>query len=211
MIVAAIFGFLFGFIGSMPLAGPIAAIVFSRAIDKRGRGALFVAYGGAIAEAVYAFFAFFGVSALMRAHPSIMPMSQGVAGAVLVILGVLFLRRDAEKESPIEARPDSAWRSALLGFFVTALNPSLIATWTAASATLAGTGWVDFSPHLALPFALGACVGISAWAGILVTWILKFRERFSKRTLNRVIQVMGVLLIAGSGWFFWQFARYLFG
>lgn len=211
MIVAFVFGFLFGFIGSMPLAGPIAAIIFTRAVDKRARGALYVAYGGAIAEAVYAFLAFFGVSALLRAHPAIMPMSQAIAGVVLVILGIFFLRRNNDSESPLEPRRDSRWRSAVLGFMVCAFNPSLIATWTAASATLAGTGWVDFSPRLALPFALGALLGISVWNGILVAWILKARERFSKRALNRVIQVIGVFLIAGSGWFFWQFGRFVLG
>ena len=54
MLAAAAFGLCFGFVGSVPIAGPVSALVFRCGIDgrfKRGQG---IAIGAAVAEAGYA-------------------------------------------------------------------------------------------------------------------------------------------------------------
>ena len=54
----------FGYIGSMPIAGPIAALIFARALQGRGRR-LHIALGAATAEMICAGLAFWGFAALL--------------------------------------------------------------------------------------------------------------------------------------------------
>jgi threonine/homoserine/homoserine lactone efflux protein len=191
---AALLGFCFGFIGSMPVAGPIAVLVFGRGLEDRARNGLFLASGAAIAESVYAYLAFWGFSAFLTSYPWIEPTSRIAAAIILTSLGVHFYRR---KPTPEGARPVSYGnkRSFFLGFTVTALNPTLIATWTAAVTTLYSLDIVRFDSSGALPFSLGACTGIVTWFATLLYLMNRFRSRFSRATLDKIVRWMGVTLI----------------
>jgi len=202
MLIAVIVGFLFGFIGSMPVAGPIAALVFSRGIDGRFRSGLSIAAGGALAEGIYAFLAFWGFAELLAHYPVLVPISRAVAVVVLTALGIIFLRRRPRtKKAAPNKRADSFGSSLALGFTITALNPTLIATWSAAATTLFSTGLVAFRSSLALPFGLAACAGIVSWFALLLWLVRRYRSRFSDTTLNRVIQVMGIFLLGVAVYF----------
>ena len=200
MAIAAVVGFLFGFIGSMPVAGPIAVLVFSRGVDNRHRSALWVAVGGALAEGVYACLAFWGFAEFLARYPVMEPISRAVAAVVLTALGVSFLRRKVRRQK-VDDRREGWGRSFALGFTITALNPTLIATWAAATTTLFSTKLVAFTPVTALPFGGGAIAGIIVWFALLLQLVKKFRSRFSEQTLNRVIQGMGVFVLVVAVWF----------
>lgn len=209
MLAAVTFGFGFGFVGSMPLAGPIAILVFVRAVDGRPRTALYIGLGCAVAEAAYATLAFLGFSALLRDVPFIVPASRALAAVILLGLAFHFLRR------PDDARPEPGPEGArsgsfLLGFTITALNPTLIGTWAAATATLFSTGMVPFEPALAVPFGLAVAGGIAGWYLVLTALVRRYRERFRIRTLNRVIRVTGALLVFLAIGFAYHFSRALF-
>ncbi|MBW2735341.1 MAG: LysE family transporter [Deltaproteobacteria bacterium] len=206
MVVALIIGFLFGFIGSMPVAGPIAVLVFARGVENRHKSGLFIALGGALAEGIYAFLAFWGFAALLAKYSFIMPASRAAAAVVLTALGVVFLRRKTvQKDVP---PTEDGWRSGfMLGFTITALNPTLIATWTAAATTLFSTGWVKFEPAMALPFGGGAIIGIASWFGLLLYLVRRYRGRFSNDSLTRIIRVMGVFLLGIAAYFAVLFVR----
>ena len=206
MVVAAVVGFLFGFLGSMPVAGPIAVLVFSRGVDGRQRSALSVAVGGALAEGVYACLAFWGFAEFLARYPVMVPISRAAAVVVLTVLGVVFLRRKVPtKKEP--ARRDGWGGGFVLGFTITAFNPTLLATWAAATTTLFSTGLVDFTPVTALPFGGGAIVGIIIWFAVLLQLVRKFRDRFSEQALNRMIHVMGVFVLVVAAWFFVMLVR----
>lgn len=210
MLIAAIIGFLFGFIGSMPVAGPIAALVFSRGIEGRFRSGLGVAAGGALAEGIYACLAFWGFAELLSEYPVMIHISRGVAVVVLTALGILFLRRKPQRREAPHKR--AGWGGSLaLGFTITALNPTLIATWSAAATTLFSTGLVAFRSSLALPFGLSAIAGIVAWFSLLLWLVRRYRGRFSDRSLNRLIQVMGVFLLGVAVYFVVLLVRGLVG
>jgi threonine/homoserine/homoserine lactone efflux protein len=202
MLIAAIVGFCFGFIGSMPVAGPIAALVFSRGIDGRFRNGLSIAAGGALAEGIYACLAFWGFAELLARYPVLVPISRAVAVVVLTALGIVFLLRKPSAKKKAPDRRSSSFGSGLaLGFTITALNPTLIATWSAAATTLFSTGLVAFKSSLALPFGLSACAGIVSWFGLLLWLVKRYRHRFSDATLNRVIQAMGIFLLGVAVYF----------
>jgi len=200
MLIAVLVGFFFGFVGSMPVAGPIAALVFSRGVDGRFRSGLSIAAGGALAEGTYACLAFWGFSELLASYPVMVPISRAVAVVVLTALGVIFLlRKPAARTAPDKRE---GWGGGLaLGFTITALNPTLIATWSAAATTLFSTGMVEFNSALALPFGLSACAGIVSWFALLLWLVHRYRGRFSDRSLGRMIKVMGVFLLGVAAYF----------
>jgi threonine/homoserine/homoserine lactone efflux protein len=70
VLVAAIIGFCFGFFGSIPIAGPIAALVLQRGLVGRFRAGALIGAGAAFAEAGYAFMAFWGFSTFLEVPPS---------------------------------------------------------------------------------------------------------------------------------------------
>jgi hypothetical protein len=59
VLVTALLGLAFGFVGSIPVAGPISALVLYRGLDRRYKAATFIGVGGAVAEGAYAFLSFF--------------------------------------------------------------------------------------------------------------------------------------------------------
>jgi threonine/homoserine/homoserine lactone efflux protein len=205
VLAAVIIGFLFGFVGSMPVAGPIAVLVFTRSVQDRGRSAVSIAVGGALAEAIYAFLAFWGLSSLLQAWPMAGRVASALAAVILLALGVMFIVSPIkEGEARREGLRDRARHGFALGFGITALNPALIGTWSAATTTLFGTGLIEPDPGLALPFSASAAVGIVAWFALLVALIRRMKERFHPRTLGRVVQGMGVFLVVIGLGFAWR-------
>lgn len=200
MAAAAIIGFLFGFVGSIPVAGPIAVLVLARGVENRPRSGFGIAAGGAVAEGIYAFLAFWGFTELLARHPVVLPISRGAAAVVLAVLGVGFLcRRMTSRPAP--ERREGWGGSFVLGFTITALNPTLIATWTAAVATLFSTGLLRFERLIAIPFGASAVAGIITWFALLLGLVHRFRERFSEQILNKVLKGMGLVLLGLSAWF----------
>jgi threonine/homoserine/homoserine lactone efflux protein len=200
--LAALLGFLFGFVGSMPVAGPVAVIVFGRGIEDRGRSGLYIAIGSAVAESVYAYLAFWGFSAFLTKYKWIEVVSTAAAATILSGLGLRFMFRKPPAERPPDdgKRHVGKKRNFTLGFLLTALNPTLIATWTAAVTTVYSLQIVDFDESGALPFSLGAATGIVTWFATLLYLLKRFRARVSPVVLDKVVRVMGgFLLVIGLG------------
>lgn len=205
MVLATLLGLLFGFVGSMPIAGPISALVFTRALRGRMQEGLFIAIGGALAEAIYAALAFWGFAALLEKYDWIQSVSNGVASLILAVLGVMFLfQSPSQREVSAHDAPDPSKTGIVLGFTITILNPTLIATWSAASAILFSTGLVALEGQQVLPFSFGVLVGIVLWFTALLRLVGHFRERFSYASLNVVLRVTGGGLLLLAAWFGWR-------
>ncbi len=197
MLIAALTGFIFGFVGSMPVAGPIAILVLGRGLSDRVRSGRYLALGAALAESVYAYLAFWGFSALLVRYTWVVPASRAAAAVLLSALG-LHLARKPRNTSGAVPPPDpnvGNKRSFLLGFTITALNPTLIATWTAAVTLLFSLDIVHFDKGSALPFSIGASTGIASWFSTLLFLLARFRNHVSAGRLSTVLRSMGVLLV----------------
>jgi threonine/homoserine/homoserine lactone efflux protein len=196
LLIAALIGMMIGYIGSMPVAGPIAVLVFGRGIENRAQNGLFLALGAALAESVYAYLAFWGFSAFLTSYPWIEKTARFGASVLLIALGVHFYRKrpTMAENSPRPAGVGNK-RSFFLGFTITALNPTLIATWTFTVTTVYSFGLVKFDSTNALPFSLGAFSGIVGWFATLLYLLNRFRSSVPGVALNRVLNVMGVVLI----------------
>jgi threonine/homoserine/homoserine lactone efflux protein len=83
---------------------------------------------------------------------------------------------------------------------MTALNPTLLATWSGAVAAVHAMG-LGVTPQLgALPFGVGALVGVAGWFALWLAVLRKFRTRIQPATIDQVVRGMGALLVVLGGW-----------
>jgi threonine/homoserine/homoserine lactone efflux protein len=196
MLAAVLVGIALGYIGSMPVAGPIALLVLGRGLENRSRNGLSLAFGAAIAESAYAYLAFWGFGAVLARYAWVEKAARFGAAIMLVALGVHFYRRRHQASTPKPTAGKSGnKRNFMLGFAITLLNPTLIATWTFTVTTVYSLGIVSFEADKALPFSLGACSGIVGWFATLLYLLKRFRTAVTTRALERTLKAVGVVLI----------------
>lgn len=186
-------GFVLGFVGAMPVIGPIAALVLERSLDGRVRSAVGIGMGAALAEGGYAFLAYVGYHQFIANRPEVLDASRLVTAGVLLILAMHLSR---ERSPPVSRDPSSDGGSVTLGFAVAAFNPSVLLTWAVVLSAAGG------APFLALPaghgpiFAVGVAAGVASWFTIIAHWIDRRRSHFSPRTIAWIRRTMAVLLVA---------------
>jgi threonine/homoserine/homoserine lactone efflux protein len=199
MLIALLLGFVLGFLGSIPIAGPVAAMVLERAATRRAREARAIAMGAALAESGYALMAFWGLTTVLSRFPRLLPASRFVGASMFVAIGCYFLLRKGKAE-PNQPGGGSSSGGAkwLLGFLATALNPTLLLTWTTVITALHTTGLLRTEPIDALPFAGGAGAGIITWFCVLLWIVRHFHKRVPRAWIDRTVRVMGgVFVLAG--------------
>jgi threonine/homoserine/homoserine lactone efflux protein len=198
----------FGFFGSMPLAGPIAVMVFSRASHRRYREALHIGLGAAVAEGIYAAVAFWSFTSLLASHPLVVPVSRAVTAVVLSALGVRFALWKATARKDTHER---AAGTALVGFSLSAINLTLLVTWSAAVAFLYAKGVGEPSNLAAVPFGVCAAAGIAGWFVVLVAILRRFEGKLPVAVLVWTIRGLGVALVVLGVWSGVQLAQWLEG
>lgn len=195
---ALVAGFALGFVGSVPVAGPISLIVVDSTLQNRPRKGLMVAIGAALAESAYAALAFWGLTRIFGKYPELLPLSRVLAGAVLLLVGAYFaVRRFRSRGS--RKTSEHAGRHVALGFTMTLFNPTLIATWAAAIAALHALVQTRYAPSDTLPFAMGSCLGIITWFWLLIRIICRIKNHVGLKLLEHVVRAMGgALFLAGT-------------
>ncbi len=198
---ATLVGFLFGFIGSMPISGPISLLVFHRGLHARYRDGWAIGLGGAIAEGVYCAIAIYGFSALVESVTLLEPLAKAMGILVLIGLGLYFMltHQEDRPESPKTEQSPSKWVGQFfVGFSVAALNPTLIFTWSMTAAMLYSLASLTFQTYELIVFSASVVIGIAAWFGVLLALLRRFRENFSLATLQKVIRGVGAVLVVAS-------------
>ncbi len=214
MLTALLFGLIMGFLGAIPVAGPVSAMVIERALDRRFLAGLLLAIGSAIAEGLYAFLAILGFSAFADL-PWVAAASKAVAGVVLIGVGLSFALRRAPPAGADDHRtippPEDGtlWRQWFIGFSVTVVNPTLLATWGAAASMLVASEWVTLEPITGVPFGLGVMLGASAWFALLIMIVKRFTRDIKPSSVRRIIKWIGWLLVGLGGWMLILFVRAL--
>jgi threonine/homoserine/homoserine lactone efflux protein len=197
----------FGFFGSMPFVGPIAIMVVSRAAQKKYDEALHIGLGAAIAEAVYAGVAFLGFTTLLARHPLVVPVSHGVTAIILAALGVRFAvwKQPAESSDKNQARGGTLF----VGFSLSAINPTLLVTWSAAVAFLYSKGLGVSSALVAIPFGACAGAGVGGWFAVLVAAFRRFEGKLPEHVLTWTIRALGGALVGLGVWSGVQLVQWL--
>jgi threonine/homoserine/homoserine lactone efflux protein len=196
----------FGFVGSMPLAGPIAILAVSRATQKKYGDAFRIGMGAAVAEGVYAGLAFWGYTTFLARHAIVVPISHGATALVLVGIGIRFV---AWKPTQGTKRTLNRAGTALLGFSVSAINPTLLLTWSAAVAFLYSKGLREPPALYAVPFGLSAAAGIGSWFVALTALLKRYGGKLPTAALTWTVRGMGLVLVGLGLWSGVQLVRYL--
>jgi threonine/homoserine/homoserine lactone efflux protein len=197
------FALLFGFVGSVPLTGPIAVLVLSQSIQRKYREAIWIGIGAALAEGIYAGAAFFSFHTLIHGE-LVKAIANAVSAVVLAVLGIYFMRWKFKEQS---AREMGGEKAIAMGFSISILNPTLFVTWLVAVAALSRHVAQLPSRLLTIPFGLGAAAGVAAWEVLFVLGVRRFGEKFSKRFLLLLVRAIGVLLIGVGAWQAYQSYR----
>lgn len=197
LLVAAI-GFGMGFLGSIPLTGPIAVMAVGRAVRRQYMHGFVVALGGTLGELIYCSLAVAGVGLLLQEMPGLSSWVRYFSAVLLLGVGVWFFFRVPEEPDEFEEARDGYASAFASAFSVAAFNPVLLLNWTAAVAfgfSLAGTtpSWTTGAL-----FVVGVGLGILSWFALLMRLLKHFRDEIPTRVLQGVQRIMSLLLIAGA-------------
>lgn len=198
----------FGFVGSMPIAGPVSVMVISRAARRRFDEALHIGLGAAAAEAIYAGVAFFGYTAILARYELVVPVSHGVTAVVLMALGGFFVFWSPKDKKDTRENKTGTF---FLGFSVSAVNPTLLVTWGAATAFLFSKGLGETADLAAIPFGLCAGAGIAAWFSLFVVVLRKYEGKLPRKVLTWIVRLLGLALVGLGVWSGVQLVQWLAG
>lgn len=197
-LVVILVAFVLGFAGSMPVAGPVAAMVVARGAERRFGDAMRLAFGAAAADAIWATVAFGGFATFAESYPAVLPISRGVTALVLVVVGASLLRWKPKPKGEVPAKGGSSL--FVVGFGMSVLNPTLVVTWSAVTTALYALELPSMSRWLALPFGLAAGAGVVAWFALLVKLMRRFGKRFPEKAMMWAVRGMGLLLVCVGLW-----------
>lgn len=193
VVFVAILAFVLGFVGSVPLAGPIAVLVISRAGIGKFEEARSIAFGAAIAEGLYAGVAFWGFATFLATHAAAMPIAHGVTAVVLLAVGAHFMRWKAPTgDEKVEQKARSAF---FVGLTAALANPTLLLTWSAVTTAIYSRQIVVMTGFEAIPFGLAAMAGIATWFVILVALMKRYHHKLPRTALQWIVRGMGLLLV----------------
>ena len=198
MLFALLIGFIAGFVAAVPIAGPVAVLVLRDALAGNRGAARQIALGSAVAESLYAGVAFAGIGAAFDRFPVLLPITRIASAVILVIVGIYLIVRHPKDAQEVKTKDAPVRAKWLVGLSITALNPTLIASWTAVVAALHGAGVASSNPLHAIPFALGIGLGIMAWFFVLLALVARYREKLNPNVVRRGVQIVGGLLAAGG-------------
>ncbi len=98
-----------------------------------------------------------------------------------------------------------------MGFSISILNPTLLATWSAVTTFLYSKQLFEMTGLLAIPFGACAAGGIMLWAFMMVALMRRFREHFPRSLLTWMVRGMGIVLIGIGVWSGAELVRYIVG
>lgn len=194
MIVAFGIGAVSGFIGSVPVAGPVAVLALQRGFERRYREGLAVGCGAALVEAVYATLAGLGPGRLLAQIPGIHLVANLLIAALCGGLAWYFLSAVAGDPALERHTSPAGRRGFLLGLSVTVINPMVIFSWTAYTTTLIGNHWMAATLDHALAFGLGVGLGIGGWFALLMAVLARHDGHLDERWQRRLRRACAVLL-----------------
>jgi threonine/homoserine/homoserine lactone efflux protein len=188
-----------GFFGSIPLTGPIAVLIVARAAERKFAAAVRLGAGAAVAEGIYAGLASWGFALALAGHPRAQEFAHAITSLVLLGVGVRFCFWKDPGESMGDKARDAATRPFVIGFMVSALNPTLLLSWGIVVVTANTHGVTTSRGLLAIPFGASAALGVFAWEATLVGLLRRYERHLPRRAVVWVVHAMGAILVLFAG------------
>jgi threonine/homoserine/homoserine lactone efflux protein len=206
-----LFGFAIGWLGSMPIAGPIAFFICRRGLAGRFRDGIALACGAALTEACWCLALLLGVDELLDIWPSMTSVARSLGGLLLIALGLFFFTRRHAAARRAACLKEQATAPTLrvrfrdefrLGVTLILVNPSIPFNWLAVI-TIAISLGLD-PGRMPAAFALGVGLGAIAWFALFLRMIIAWSDRLNIQMIVRVQQGFAALLICAGSYALWQ-------
>jgi len=185
------------FAGSLPMTGPLSLLVLDRAVVRQRGSAFWIGCAGAIVEGAIAG-AVGTLLPLVLRHSATIVLVARVGGALVILgVGVSLLVRP---QMVTELKTDRKRESFVAGLLATALNPTLIATWTVTVTALNANGLLDGGLHAGSIFGAGVAAGVLGWCA-LVLWLshANWTERLGRYRTRLGRSIGGILVLVSVG------------
>jgi threonine/homoserine/homoserine lactone efflux protein len=203
LLLALLLGFALSLAGSLPMSGPLALLVLDRTLIGERVAAFWITLAGALVEGCIAA----GIGSLLPLvlqHSSRIVLLARASGAlVILVVGVALLLRPGAL-SGLETQRRG--QSLLAGFLTTALNPTLLATWTFAVTTLHANGLLDGGLQSGLLFGAGVVLGVFGWFLVLLQLAPKASPERMARYRRAIGRSIGAILVFASALTFLRIA-----
>ena len=197
VIIAALTGFISGFLVSFPV-GPINLTIINEGAQRGFRWALLIAGGAVLMETIYCTLAFMGFSQFF-VHKTVKAAFELISFLLMLFLGIKFLRVKAvEEHNRIEDRieeklhPHSAF---MVGFVRVLGNPAVLMLWITLTATFVAHDWVGETISEKGACILGVCLGTATWFVLLSWGVSRGHRKFAPKTLLRMSHISGACLL----------------
>ena len=190
MLFAGLKGLAVGFSIAAPV-GPIGLLCIRRTLWRGWAHGFATGMGAATADMDYGIVAAAGLTALTEALVSARQPLQFAGGAILILLGLTFLRA----ETPVErADGDSSGLAAAYAttFLLTLANPATILSF---AAVMAGLGAMSASGQTVMIVA-GVFLGSALWWLALSTVVMLIRHRLPPGVLVWINRASGGAIMA---------------
>ena len=199
MMAALAYGFVFGWVGSIPIAGAVSVFVCQRGLAGQFHNGLALAGGAALAEGAWCLVVLQGASHLFTSWPAAATVAKTLGGVLLVCLGVFFVTRHTtllNHRTPAQEPARRLRDEFRIGATLVGVNLAIPVNWLALVTVAVSIGLI---PTVTPPtFALGVTFGVMAWFALLLRLLIWFRQRLSPSVLDHVLHILGILLIGGG-------------
>ncbi len=201
--------FFIGFFLCIPI-GPVNLEVFQSAIKKNHAQALSVALGASLGDAIWALAAFFGITPFLKNGYNI--CIEGiflfVTAAITFVLGLLslkdarFLEKIEKREEALAERIKRKRWAFIKGLTMVLINPLGIASWMIALSFMKKLRiYIPLTLTYEFFFMITVILGAFSYFIMIIFITHKMKSLFSPQRTQKVIRVLGCVLIGFSIYF----------
>jgi L-lysine exporter family protein LysE/ArgO len=197
LLVAAVTGFIGGFLVSLPV-GPTNVTIVNEGARRGLAWALLIGLGSVTMEAIYCAIALTGFAGLFESR-WLRALMQLASFLLVFYLGLKYLlARSVPATTHTLERVEQRFHphTAFMTGFVRVLgNPTVLLFWIALTASFLANGWINDTWASRGTFLGGVVAGALTWFGTLGWAVTRGHRRFSEVTLLRMAQVSGACLL----------------
>lgn len=197
-LVAALTGFLSGFLLSVPV-GPVNVTIINEGARRGLLWGLLIGFGAVAMEVLYCALAFTGFASLFTG-PTMKAAMELTSFVFMLYLGVRFLSvrtvpmpGHVEEKIHVRLNPHSAFA---IGFVRVMANPGVFLGWVVLAANFISRGWVEPNWPGKLSCIAGVAGGTSVWFSGLSYAVSRGTGKFTEKTLLRMEHVSGIFMLA---------------
>jgi putative LysE/RhtB family amino acid efflux pump len=192
-------GMMIGFVAAAPI-GPVNILVIQRTLQRGIRSALILGLGAALGDALFAFVAAFGLSALNAQLNASQDMMRILGGLIMLGFGIALWRSHPHLDAPGRKLPRAPHLAAAI-FAMTVTNPATIlwfvATFQAIGFQDIGLATAQTARHSFL-IVLGVLLGSILWWVCISGFASLWRHKITDRHLGIANHVAAVILVLSA-------------